>query len=256
VLASFSFAESFASGALAKPAIALSDRGLLRLPAGDDPPQRVLQAWAGVREAPGAEEEDAGVVIDDPRKFYFAADFDRGGGEVRRVTASAHDFRCMAHLLELFDPPPGRGVRAIAKPIVFCPTNAVARRCLAVFLAMAAQRAREAEERGDARRAEIYRSIGAAHVFQSDTSAPGLGQSYERRQQLVWRFRGALRFALFNVDLLSTGVDLPCCDCAYQHSPSKVGSLVVEVFESCVAILILQVLISLPPLPLQFPRRT
>jgi len=50
IVAQFSFAECFASGSLAKPGLALSERGLLRVPPGllTDQVQTLLQSWAGV----------------------------------------------------------------------------------------------------------------------------------------------------------------------------------------------------------------
>ena len=228
IIASFSFAECFAVGALAKPAIALSDRGLLRVPH-VEVPDRVLQAWSGVIES----SIGTGLAIEDPRKIFFTANIVDEGGSVVDVVASAHDFHCMSHLLECFNTATENGVKPITKPIVFCPTNKVARRCMAVFRALASQRVREAQERGDATTANLYSSIVSNHVFQSDCSAPGLGQTYEERKRLIWRFRGAVRAVLFNVDLLSTGVDIPCCDCTYLHSPSTVSGSTSRSLKPC-----------------------
>jgi hypothetical protein len=215
ILSPYSFHSSFADGSLAKGRLAFATRGILRLPPASTPPQRVLQDWAGVKaETSDSAENDAGVIIQDPRRYFFRANFNNG----QQVTASAHDFRCMAQLLNLFDDEGGAGAPAVTKAIVFCPNNEVARRCLRVFKAMITQRA--GLERDAAKHAQ-FSSIVADHIFQSDSSAPGAGQPYERRQQLIWRFRRATRGVLFNVDLLSTGVDLPCCDCVFLHSPSK-----------------------------------
>ncbi len=220
IVASFSFAECFAAGALAKPAIALSDRGLLRLPRDLAVPNEVLQFWSGITESVNTK-EGTGLAIEDPRKVIFTVNITRDGA-IDSVTATAHDFHCMSHLLDCFNPSFESGLNAVMKPIVFCPNNKVARRCLVVFCALLSQRLREAEQRNDATTADIYRSIISDHVFQSDVSTPGLGQTYEERQLRIWKFRGAERAVLFNSDLLSTGVDLPCCDCTYLHSPSLV----------------------------------
>lgn len=215
ILSSYSFHSSFADGSLAKGRLAFSTRGILRLPQANTPPQRVLQDWAGIKtENKDSAKDEGGVIIQDPRRYFFRATF----SNAKQVTATAHDFRCMAQLLDLFDDQGGAGAPAVTKAIVFCPNNEVARRCLRVFKAMTTQRA--GLERDEAKRAQ-FATINADHIFQSDSSAPGAGQPFERRQQLIWRFRRATRGVLFNVDLLSTGVDIPCCDCVFLHSPSK-----------------------------------
>jgi hypothetical protein len=236
IVAQFSFAECFASGSLAKPGLALSERGLLRVPPGllTDQVQTLLQSWAGVTRS--EEEESAGVSIEDPRKVFLSTTVPRSqsghggtGGQEQDVTASAHDFHCMNHLLDLFVcTEQEHGVKPVTKAIVFCPTSRVARRCMAVFRALADLRAAAAVAEGESERASVYGSIVAAHVFQSDKSAPDLRQSYEVRQKLIWRFRGADRAVLFNVDLLSTGVDLPCCDCVYLQCPSTNTNVVLQ----------------------------
>lgn len=234
ILTRFSFAECFASGSLAKPGLALSERGLLRVPPGlrTDEVQPLLQSWAGITRS--KQGEGTGVSIEDPRKVFLSSTDVRRrktrhggtgghGGQERthRVRASAHDFHCMNHLLDLFVcTVEDHGVKPVTKPIVFCPTNRVARRNLAVFCALADQRAATAEKEGNSELASVYDSIVAAHVFQSDRSAPQLRQSYQERQKLIWRFRAAERAVLFNDDVLSTGIDLPCCDCVYLLCPS------------------------------------
>lgn len=223
ILSTHSAYDCVLAGSLAPMRLAFAPRGPLCLPPDGEasaPTLRALRAWCGVAEEHGR--DGPSVIVHDPRRYFFDATFD----DDARVKASAHDFHCMAQLLDLFDPGNGPSSAArgppIKKPIVFCPTNQVARRCMAVFKAMAAQRSREAAAAGDSMRAELFGSIGADHIFQSDVYAPGAGQSYARRQQLVWRYKGAARHVLFNRDLLSTGVDLPCCDCTFQHSPTKV----------------------------------
>ena len=215
VLASFSFADCFASRALAQPRIAMSDRGMLRLSSDTVERSRgFLEEWMGLRE--GCSKEGTGITVEDPRKLAFSATFDNG----TQLVGTAHEFHCMAHLLDLFAPKDA-STMSVTHPIVFCPSNKIARRCLAIFEALAEQQAARAERGGDRRTADICASIVASHVYQSDVSLGGQGQSYERQQQRIWRFRGAERAVLFNVDLLSTGVDLPCCDCCYLLAPSK-----------------------------------
>ena len=227
ILSKFSFAECFASGSLAKPGLALSDRGLLRVPPGllTEQVQVLLQAWAGVT---CSEEESTGVSIEDPRKVFLSATVGpRQGGHGRQeqiVIASAHDFHCMNHLLDLFVcTEQEHRVRPITKAIVFCQSSQVARRCMAVFRVLANLRLER-----EPRRADVYGSIVSAHVFQSDVSNRDLKQSYEVRRKLIWRFRGAKRAVLFNVDLLSTGIDLPCCDCVYLQCPSTNSNVVLQ----------------------------
>ena len=188
IIANFSFAECFAVGALAKPNIALSERGLLRLP-DLELPQRVLQSWSGIEYFNQGTE--TGLAIEDPRKFSFTANIIQEDGTDINITATAHDFHCMSHLLDCFNPDIGSGLKPITKPIVFCPNNKVARRCKAVFRALASQRVRAAQQLKDTATAALYKSIISEHVFQSDCSAPNQGQSYEERQRSIWRFRGA-----------------------------------------------------------------
>lgn len=149
---------------------------------------------------------------------------------------------------------------------------------MAIFRALASQRAREALDREATRMEQdreartrdredhdFYASIQTAHVFQSDASEPGLGQSSAWREQLVSvccvgivatatlpvspilaslklhlrcprpanpqisRFRREEHAVLFNADLLSTGVDIPCCDCTYLCMPSMASRGLIEV---------------------------
>jgi hypothetical protein len=101
-----------------------------------------------------------------------------------------------------------------------------------VFVLLAQQRSRQADA-GDAERAAFFREIVAEHVFHSDSKAEGVKPPYAVRQRQIWRWRGAKVAVLFNVDLLSTGVDLPCCDCVLLHSPSKNSNVILQRFGRC-----------------------
>ncbi|WIA15725.1 hypothetical protein OEZ85_002345 [Tetradesmus obliquus] len=116
-LSTFTFAECFESGALAKPRIALSARGILRLPQNDaEALQEALYEWTGVR--PSKKQDGGGVTIPDPRTVMFQPRFSNG----KKVVASAHDYHCAAHLLDLFNPT-DEGVVPVKKAIMFCPNN-------------------------------------------------------------------------------------------------------------------------------------
>ena len=187
----------------------------------------MLKSWLGVSLDQGASGgEEGGICVQDPRKLVCRVTLD--SGEHGQVIGTAHELHAMAHLLDLFNPAnEGIGVGCvvpITHPIVFCPSNAIARKCLAIFKALAGQRAARAERQGDQPTRAMFKALAASagHVYQSDVSLGGAGQSYERQQRLIWRFRLDERAVLFNVDLLSTGIDLPCCDCAYQLMPTKV----------------------------------
>ncbi|KAL4854330.1 hypothetical protein ACK3TF_004858 [Chlorella vulgaris] len=238
ILTSYSFAQCFRDNSLARPWLALSDNGVLRLPSHEvDRHQRSLRAWAGLSNEAAADDDDK-VIVQDPRKFFFK--LCASGSE--SVIGTAHDFHSMAHLLDLFTPIasvecgtggpgsasgssngagaiPGVQRGPVMKAIVFCTSNVMARRCLHIFKTLA--KARKLD-------------ITAAHVYQSDVTlgtgggSSGRGQTYERRQQLIWQFRSVERGVLFNVDLLSTGVDLPCCDCVYLHSPTKNSTVMLQ----------------------------
>ncbi len=71
-------------------------------------------------------------------------------------------------------------------------------------------------------RIAVLESIGSDHIFQSDVSlGAGVGMSYAQRKRILWTYRGAERYVLFNCDLLSTGIDLPCCGGVFEHAPSN-----------------------------------
>ena len=49
-----------------------------------------------------------------------------------------------------------------------------------------------------------------------------------RRQRLIGNFLTAERFVLFNVDLLSMGIDLPCCDAVLIHPPMSNATSMIQ----------------------------
>ena len=115
VLASFSFADCFASRALAQPRIAMSDRGMLRLSSDTVERSRgFLEEWMGLRE--GCSKEGTGITIEDPRKLAFSATFDNG-------TQLAHNRREEFHQSEAEQTP--SHTLAVAQGVLPCSSQAL-----------------------------------------------------------------------------------------------------------------------------------
>ena len=226
VVYSFGFAKCFAAGCLAPARFAYLRRDPLAVPADDVVLRQEVERWMGVADAaPGdGGADDARVRVQDPSKFNY--NLSRVG--VKDVGGTAHEFWSMSQLLDLMDPGPeggalGEGAAPVRKAIVFAGhKNEVAYRCLRVFGALLELRRVRHVAAGRAGRAELLGSLFAAHVHHE--------LAYEERQRRIWRFRDAPCGVLFNVNLLSTGVDIPCVDCVHLLRPSLNSNVILQRF--------------------------
>jgi len=228
IATSYSFRQCFDANKLAKPGIVMMGWDPLLLPTDDaeGSKQGVLNAlrrWSGVQSAPNEENaaNEGGYVVEDPRKFFINISFNFDDGETENICCSAHEFRSMSLLLDLFSPK-NKDVKPITKPIVFCRDNKSARCNTKLFKLLKKQRVEQLRKAGNQELADLYETIGAAHIYQSEKIDKDRTRNmeYYRRQQLLGNYLLAERFVLFNVNLLSTGIDLPCCDAVMLQCPS------------------------------------
>ena len=113
--------------------------------------------------------------------------------------------------------------REASKIMVFCGVNEECRRCLALFNLVIRTRAEEARSRGEVGRANLLDVAHGAHIYAS-WDREGREQMTDKmpenaRRQMLHRFRTGEIEVLFNVDYLSTGIDIPCTDAVVLAKP-------------------------------------
>ena len=161
---------------------------------------------------------ESGIVIKNLSKVMLQITFGPDGRTV--INASAHEYASAALLLRLYED------GCVTKVIAFCPTIAACRRVMALFKAMVSRRIselKEAAEDAAQTQLDILRDINCGHVHQSESKDGEIIRKQARhvRQQLIGQFLTGQFEVLFNTNLLSTGVDFPCCDAVLLISPTK-----------------------------------
>ncbi|KAL4542387.1 hypothetical protein Ndes2526B_g09352 [Nannochloris sp. 'desiccata'] len=226
----FTFAEAFTCEPpiLAKPALAVYSLDPLALPLdGDGEDGSIMEridSWLGISHETRKSKTDdncmeSGIVVKALNKVNLQISF--GPGKI--ITATAHDYASVMLLLRLFERDDDAGGGGIRKAIAFCPNASACRRTMALFRAVVDRRIGEAKKAFNGELAAKLSTIGTGHVYQTQTRDGNIlsEQPMYVRQQLIGEFLVSERYVLFNTNLLSTGVDFPCCDAVMLTSPTR-----------------------------------
>jgi superfamily II DNA or RNA helicase len=96
---------------------------------------------------------------------------------------------------------------------------------------------RHSKQDGGNDRLKKLKNVGSGHVFESATEyaledgepkKSKATMSLHVRKHLLGEFQSSESYVLFNTNLLSTGVDLPCCDGVVLLSPSEKNRTVLQ----------------------------
>ena len=167
-----------------------------------------------------------GVKVKSASKIFFEVlfnDLQESGKAPRKVVVTMKEYAAMILVIRLLE----QG--QVLKPIVFCPSAASCRRSMALLRLLL---------RRHQRSQPLLANVGSGHVFQSATNyvldADGNQQGEQEamplhvRHHLLGEFQSSESYVLFNTNLLSTGVDLPCCDGVVLVSPSTKRRTVLQ----------------------------
>jgi superfamily II DNA/RNA helicase len=155
---------------------------------------------------------EGGIILQSLDKVMLQIAFNHN----TTLYASAQDYASAIMLLRLFEHD------HVTKPIVFCPSASSCRRIMALFNAAVRRRITEVSSFDQALAAKL-RKINCGHVFQSESSNGKTisEQPMHVRQKLIGQYLTGEFEVLFNTNLLTTGIDFPCCDGVLLTSPTK-----------------------------------
>jgi len=155
---------------------------------------------------------DDGIIIKSLNKVKLQITFD---GDAT-LYATVQEYASANLLLRLFEE------GHVRKPIVFCPNASSCRRLMALFMAMRRRRVQDLKDNNESL-ADDLRSVVCGHVYQSETKGGEVvaEQPLHVRGQLIGEYLTSKFAVLFNTNLLSTGIDFPCCDGVLLTSPTK-----------------------------------
>ena len=155
-----------------------------------------------------------GIIIKslDKVKLQITLAHDNG----TNLYATAHEYASANLLLRLFEE------GHVRKPIVFCPNASSCRRLMALFMALLRRNSETLKESNPSLDNDLS-SIVCGHVYQSESKGgEKVGeQPLHVRQHLIGEYLTSKFAVLFNTNLLSTGIDFPCCDGVLLTSPTK-----------------------------------
>ena len=169
-----------------------------------------------------------GVNVKNASKVFMKvlfADLQESGKDVPKVVVTLKEYTGMILVIRLLE----QG--QVRKPIVFCPSAASCRRCMALLRLLLRRHSGASGEN------EHLEHVGSGHVFESATEyalqdgeprKSKATMSLHARKYLLGEFQSAQSYVLFNTNLLSTGVDLPCCDGVVLLSPSEKKRTVLQ----------------------------
>jgi hypothetical protein len=169
-----------------------------------------------------------GVNVKNASKVFMEvlfADLQESGKDVPKVVVTLKEYAGMILVIRLLE----QG--QVRKPIVFCPSAASCRRCMALLRLLLRRHSRAGGGN------EYLKDVGSGHVFESATEyaledgeprKSKATMSLHVRKYLLGEFQSAQSYVLFNTNLLSTGVDLPCCDGVVLLSPSEKNRTVLQ----------------------------
>jgi hypothetical protein len=172
-----------------------------------------------------------GVNVKNASKVFIEvifSDLQESGKDVPKVVVTLKEYAGMILVIRLLE---REGQDQVRKPIVFCPSAASCRRCLALLRLLLRRHSRA--DGGDDR----LEHVGSGHVFESATEyaledgepkKSKATMSLHVRKHLLGEFQSSESYVLFNTNLLSTGVDLPCCDGVVLLSPSEKNRTVLQ----------------------------
>lgn len=131
------------------------------------------------------------------------------------ITATTQDYATAVTIYRMIEQ------REASKIMVFCARNEDCRRCLALLHVLLRQRIEDAKSRGDEDLVRHLSDVRAAHIF-STWERKGTTEEMEERVKLklLHQFKMGKIEVLFNVNYLSTGLDIPCTDAVVLTSKS------------------------------------
>jgi superfamily II DNA/RNA helicase len=233
-LHTYTFGEAFAAEPriLARPAVATYVIDPLAIPlAANDLSLNAVNACLGYEverewDAQAQRMVPTGVKVKSASKIFFEVlfnDLQVSGTAAPKVVVTMKEYAAMILVIRLLE----QG--QVRKPIVFCPSAASCRRSMALLRLLL---------RRHWRSHPLLANVGSGHVFQSATNyvmdADGNQQGEQEamplhvRHHLLGEFQSSESYVLFNTNLLSTGVDLPCCDGVVLVSPSTKRRTVLQ----------------------------
>ena len=149
------------------------------------------------------------------------------------ITVTTHDYATVATIYRMIER------RQARKIIVFAgANNTVCRRVFALFTQFLRKRIEEAQRCGKHNLEQLLRRVHAAHYWSTWSCRIGDEETRETnaeikletrvRQKILQDYRMGDVEVLFNVNVLSTGVDLPCTDAVVLTSASKSVELILQ----------------------------
>ena len=139
------------------------------------------------------------------------------------IVATTQDYATVATIYRMIER------REASKIMVFCSRNDNCRRCLALFQVFMRQRVDDAKYRGDEALVRHLNEVKSAHIYTSwETNGMTKHMKENVKMNLLYEFRMGKTQVLFNVDCLSTGIDIPCTDAVVLASAPTTNTCVLQ----------------------------
>ena len=137
------------------------------------------------------------------------------------IAATAQDYATAMTIYRMIEQ------RQASKIMVFCWRNEECRRCLALFKLLLEQRIEEAKDNREL--ADRLSEVHSAHIYATWTRNEVTEVMEERVQKrLLYQFKMGKIEVLFNANLLSTGIDIPCTDAVVLTQRSRALKMVLQ----------------------------